>query len=105
MTLGVLRERPTALQPADDTAGPVRVSTPAEASASAAAGGRGSLPEDVLIAGGLGLGRPAIRVEACVCGGSIEAEDTDPAIAAAVRAHNASPGHARRAIAGGWRHG
>lgn len=42
-------------------------------------------------------------VETCLCGGVISARWTDPAIAAAVRLHNASTAHEQWAIAAGWR--
>lgn len=96
MTLGVLRERPTAALSTRDVSGPV-------GRASAAAEGRGSLAEDVLIGAGLGVLGPAERREACVCGGVIEADDDERAIADAVAVHNRSTDHAQAMERMGWR--
>jgi hypothetical protein len=41
--------------------------------------------------------------EPCLCGGVIEARATDPAIAEAVRVHNASTAHEQWATTTGWR--
>jgi hypothetical protein len=59
-----------------------------------------SLSEADLLAG-YGEAGGELLVEPCLCGSSIVCERG--AIASAVRAHNATPGHAAWAIAAGWR--
>ena len=104
MTLGVLRERPTAAQPgASGAVGSVHGPALVGGRASAATEGRGSLSEDVLIGAGLGVLRPRERWEPCICGGVIAADDDERAIADAVRVHNVSTGHEQVMKQLGWR--
>ena len=56
-----------------------------------------SMSERDLYAAGLGLMRPRLIEESCVCGGVIRAEDYDEDIRAAVAVHNRTPLH------GQWR--
>ena len=46
---------------------------------------------------------PPIVSRACLCGGRIEAFDTEPDIASAVLVHNSSTSHTTWAIVAGWR--
>lgn len=100
MTVGVLRERPTATQPGASAAtGSVRVSALVGGRASAAADGRWLVKSSSCSGCDSYPCRCPFdrseRVETCVCGGRIVAVDRSdwPAIARSVGAHNATPRH------------